>query len=89
MKDAIITFVKPADPENPELSNEDEIFSFFYSKILEAEDFCRREGLRRCFVGYRNYTWLIQTSPANLLYPVEVTDQGLNTDLLYTISDGG
>ena len=86
MKDAVITFLKSKNPYSTELSEEDEIFSFFYSKVIEAENYCLREGLRHCYIGYRNFTWLIQTSPKNLLYPIEITDSGIKTDLPYIIT---
>ena len=75
-KDALVTFRKKPDNNAP-ISEDDNIFSIPYSKIIAAENFCKREGLKQCLLGFRNYNWIVQVTDKNITHGVIITQVGI------------
>ena len=90
-KNALITFVENKKNTSPEFSPDAKIFSFPYSTIIEAEEFCRRESLEKCYIGWRNYNWIISPTNHNLKPVIELNEKGFtsftNEKYIYTISN--
>ena len=80
-KDAIITFIENTKKSNLKFDPEDNIFSIPYAKVLQAEEFCCREELEYCFIGYKNHTWFIQTTDNELDPCIKITTKGLSPEV--------
>lgn len=76
-KDAIITFVANSRKENKEFDLDDGIFSIQYSKVLQAEEFCKTEELDYCYIGFRDHTWYVGLDTRGLSPTIKVTQTGL------------
>ena len=80
-KDAIITFVKNTNKTKKELNLNDEIFSIPYSKIMQAEQFCKTEELEHCFIGFKDFTWHVGTDTTGLSHTIKITQSGLDSQV--------
>ena len=76
-KDAVITFIANLKKGNKAFGLDDEVFSIQYSKILQAQEFCKREELDYCYVGFKNHTWHIGLDIRDLSPIIKVTQTGL------------
>ena len=74
-KDALITFIVN---DNQFEIEEKIVFSLPYSRIISAENFCNREGLDYCYLGYRNNDWVMQVTDKNVTHSIRITPTGVD-----------
>ncbi len=77
-ENTIVTFVENNDRTKPELDSEAVAFTVPYARILQAEKFCKAEEMDHCYVGYRDFMWVIQATESRLTPCVRVTPEGLD-----------
>lgn len=78
-KDNVIsTFIDRGDQLSIDIDPEAKVFSIPYDRILQAQNFCKSEEMSHCYVGYRDFMWLIQPTTENIEPSVKVTAAGLD-----------
>jgi hypothetical protein len=82
--DATITFLANKYPSDPLIPPGESLFSIPYSKILQAQEFCKDEELEYCFVGYRDYAWYVNGIPDGLEHAIKVTNTGIHKEVNQT-----
>jgi hypothetical protein len=91
MSEYVITFVKNHSPKETEFRGTEKIFSFPYTRILDATEFCKREKLSHVYIGFKKGRWILDTEETGLKFPIKITQSGMDPEVgrkyVYTIND--
>jgi hypothetical protein len=93
MSEYVITFVKNHNPKETEFKGTEQIFSFPYTRVLDATEFCKREKLEYVYIGFKKGRWILDTEKPGLKFPIKITQAGMDESVtkkyVYTINSIG